>query len=96
LLLPELSGVRALFGPDRGYFGFSGRHGCDSNPSGAGHFGLLRWYAACCKTPIGNTLPNFRASFVGLIHSCLQNAGAPIAAPTVLSHAEKAGLMNAG
>jgi Family of unknown function (DUF6151) len=119
--------------------------------------GLLRWYTACCKTPIGNTLPNFRASFVGLIHSCLENAGAPldgsfgpvrmrvntksakgnpapaafggmlgimrvlamvararidgsyrrtaffsvdtgapIAAPTVLSHAEKAGLMNAG
>jgi Family of unknown function (DUF6151) len=27
--------------------------------------GLLRWYAACCSTPIGNTLPNYRMSFVG-------------------------------
>ena len=34
--------------------------------------GLLRWYAACCNTPIGNTLPGFRMSFVGLVHSCLE------------------------
>jgi hypothetical protein len=33
--------------------------------------GLLRWYAACCNTPIGNTSPNFNLSFIGLIHSCL-------------------------
>lgn len=33
--------------------------------------GLLRWYAACCNTPIGNTLPNFKFSFVGLVHNCL-------------------------
>jgi hypothetical protein len=33
--------------------------------------GLLRWYAACCNTPIGNTPPNFNISFVGLIHNCL-------------------------
>ena len=37
--------------------------------------GLLRWYASCCNTPIGNTLANFRLSFVGLVHSCL--AGSP-------------------
>lgn len=37
--------------------------------------GLMRWYTTCCKTPIGNTLPNFRFSFVGLIHSCLENGG---------------------
>jgi Family of unknown function (DUF6151) len=36
--------------------------------------GLLRWYAACCNTPIGNTLSNFRVSFVGLVHSCLQGS----------------------
>ena len=23
--------------------------------------GLLRWYAACCNTPIGNTSPNFNS-----------------------------------
>jgi len=34
---------------------------------------LLRWYAACCNTPIGNTLPTGKASFVGLIHNCLDN-----------------------
>ena len=33
--------------------------------------GLLRWYAKCCNTPVGNTLPNFKLSFVGLVHSCL-------------------------
>jgi hypothetical protein len=33
--------------------------------------GLLRWYATCCNTPVGNTLANFRVSFVGLISNCL-------------------------
>jgi hypothetical protein len=37
--------------------------------------GLLRWYAACCNTPIGNTLADYRVSFVGLVHSCLEGAG---------------------
>jgi Family of unknown function (DUF6151) len=33
--------------------------------------GLLRWYASCCNTPIGNTSRDFKMSYVGLIHSCL-------------------------
>ncbi|MEO1006057.1 MAG: DUF6151 family protein [Cyanobacteria bacterium J06638_38] len=33
--------------------------------------GLLRWYAACCHTPIGNTPSDAKFSFVGLVHSCL-------------------------
>lgn len=33
--------------------------------------GLLRWYAACCNTPIGNTPPTLNLSFIGLIHTCL-------------------------
>lgn len=33
--------------------------------------GLLRWYAACCNTPIANTLRNHRVPYVGLVHSCL-------------------------
>lgn len=33
--------------------------------------GLLRWYARCCNTPIGNTLRNRRFAYVGLVHSCL-------------------------
>jgi Family of unknown function (DUF6151) len=38
--------------------------------------GLVRWYANCCNTPIGNTAANYRISFVGLIHNCLE---APVA-----------------
>ena len=37
--------------------------------------GLLRWYAACCNTPVGNTLSNSKISFVGLVHNCLEGAG---------------------
>src|SRR5688572_17648940 len=33
--------------------------------------GLLRWYAACCRTPIGNTPPNPKLPYVGLVRSCL-------------------------
>lgn len=39
--------------------------------------GLMRWYAACCRTPIGNTLADPKVSFVGLVHSCLEGAGQP-------------------
>jgi hypothetical protein len=34
--------------------------------------GLMRWYAGCCKTPIGNTLATPKISFVGLVHTCLE------------------------
>jgi len=33
--------------------------------------GLLRWYASCCHTPVGNTLRDFRVPYVGLVHACL-------------------------
>lgn len=33
--------------------------------------GLVRWYAACCNTPIGNTAATNKLAFVGLIHNCL-------------------------
>ena len=35
--------------------------------------GMLRWYAGCCNTPIGNTPQDFRFSYVGLIHTCLED-----------------------
>lgn len=35
--------------------------------------GLLRWYASCCNTPIGNTPRDFKTSFVGLVHTCLED-----------------------
>jgi hypothetical protein len=41
--------------------------------------GLLRWYAACCNTPVGNTLASSKISFVGLVHSCLEGAGTTLA-----------------
>jgi Family of unknown function (DUF6151) len=35
--------------------------------------GMLRWYAVCCNTPIGNTPPTLNLSFIGLIHTCLSS-----------------------
>ena len=40
--------------------------------------GLLRWYASCCNTPIGNTARNFKLSYVGLVHNCVETSGAPL------------------
>jgi hypothetical protein len=40
--------------------------------------GLLRWYASCCNTPIGNTPPNFKLPFIGLIHNCLSTEPASL------------------
>jgi len=40
--------------------------------------GMLRWYAKCCNTPIGNTMPNYKFSFVGLVHNCLENSQTPL------------------
>jgi len=31
--------------------------------------GLMRWYASCCNTPIGNTLPTPAIPFIGLIRA---------------------------
>jgi hypothetical protein len=36
--------------------------------------GLLRWYAACCMTPIGNTPPTGKLPFVGLARACLEGS----------------------
>lgn len=33
--------------------------------------GLLRWYASCCNTPIGNTSRDMRMAYAGLAHACL-------------------------
>lgn len=38
--------------------------------------GLLRWYARCCRTPIGNTPRNRKIAYVGLVHACLGDAQA--------------------
>lgn len=36
--------------------------------------GMLRWYASCCGTPIGNTMASPKVSFIGLIHCCLDRS----------------------
>ncbi len=36
--------------------------------------GLLRWYTACCRTPVGNTLASARAPFVGVVHRFMDHA----------------------
>jgi hypothetical protein len=40
--------------------------------------GMVRWYAGCCKTPIGNTLENSKISFIGLLHNCLEDPQHPL------------------
>ncbi|HZY18556.1 MAG TPA: DUF6151 family protein [Ramlibacter sp.] len=41
--------------------------------------GLLRWYAACCRTPIGNTTRDIRMAYVGVIRACLPGDEAGLA-----------------
>lgn len=36
--------------------------------------GLLRWYASCCKTAVGNTPRDRKLSHLGLVHTCLGEA----------------------
>ena len=38
--------------------------------------GMLRWYAGCCNTPIGNTTRTIKGSFVGLTHNFLARTAA--------------------
>ncbi len=33
--------------------------------------GLLRWYASCCHTPIGNIPPNRHIPYLGVVHACI-------------------------
>jgi hypothetical protein len=40
--------------------------------------GLLRWYAACCRTPVANTPRDARLSYVGLLHNVLGGTRAEI------------------
>jgi hypothetical protein len=39
--------------------------------------GMVRWYASCCHTPIGNTMPTSLMPFVGVIKAVID---APVAA----------------
>lgn len=35
--------------------------------------GLLRWYSACCRTPVANMIANPKSPFVGLISSFIED-----------------------
>lgn len=37
--------------------------------------GMLRWYASCCRTPIGNTSRSAALAYVGLLHTCIDTGG---------------------
>ncbi len=39
--------------------------------------GIFRWYARCCRTPIGNTPRDARIPYLGLVHSCYAQGGRP-------------------
>ena len=36
--------------------------------------GMVRWYAQCCNTPIGNTMANPKVPFIGLLHKCMHTS----------------------
>ena len=38
--------------------------------------GTLRWFTACCRTPVGNTPRNIKLSHAGLVHTALEGRGA--------------------
>jgi hypothetical protein len=40
--------------------------------------GLIRWYAACCRTPIGNTLGTSAMPFVGVLHAFIDAPSAAL------------------
>jgi hypothetical protein len=44
----------------------------------------VRWYANCCRTPIGNTPANHRVPIVGLIHGCIDVEATGLPADEVL------------
>ena len=36
--------------------------------------GVLRWYASCCRTPLGNTPRDPKLAYVGMVTSCFDAA----------------------
>ncbi|HEY3517951.1 MAG TPA: DUF6151 family protein [Gammaproteobacteria bacterium] len=40
--------------------------------------GLIRWYASCCGTPIGNTLGTSAMPFIGVIHAFIDAPSATL------------------
>ena len=40
--------------------------------------GICRWYAACCRTPLGNTARSSKVHYVGVPTACLDNTGGAV------------------
>jgi hypothetical protein len=40
--------------------------------------GLIRWYASCCRTPIGNTLGTSAMPFIGVVHAFIDAPSAAL------------------
>jgi hypothetical protein len=40
--------------------------------------GLIRWYADCCRTPIGNTLGTSAMPFIGVVHAFIDAPSAAL------------------
>jgi hypothetical protein len=57
--------------------------------------GTLRWYAACCRTPIGNTPRDYHQSHVGLIRTALETGGESVSASfgSVRMHVNRQGAL---
>lgn len=49
--------------------------------------GMLRWYAACCRTPVGNTMTSRNMPFTGLLVQCLDSAPVDVAFGPVMATA---------
>ncbi len=52
--------------------------------------GLLRWYASCCRTPIGNTPRGWKTSYVGLIRTSLPTLDESFGPLKISFHAKSA------
>jgi hypothetical protein len=40
--------------------------------------GLVRWYASCCNTPIGNTMATSTLPFIGVVHTFIESPSAAL------------------
>ncbi|MFZ2237575.1 MAG: DUF6151 family protein, partial [Dokdonella sp.] len=52
--------------------------------------GMLRWYASCCSTPIGNTPRDRNMPYVGVVSACVPEFEARLGKPVVAITAESA------
>lgn len=52
--------------------------------------GLMRWYARCCRTPIGNTPADPKIAYVGLIATCLPELGDRVGQPKIALNTDSA------